>query len=71
LFTHDLFGKPLHTFPDHALGATAHEFVKTPLPFPDTPSHICPKPGDGRERLTKVNAVGGFAMKMPLAMLRA
>ncbi|SPP97561.1 Fumarate hydratase class II (modular protein) [Bradyrhizobium vignae] len=23
LFEHDLFGKPLHTFPDHALGEVA------------------------------------------------
>jgi hypothetical protein len=25
LFEHDLFGKPLHTFPDHALKAFARE----------------------------------------------
>jgi hypothetical protein len=25
LFEHDLFGKPLHTFPDHALDFTSRE----------------------------------------------
>src|ERR1700746_663614 len=29
----------------HRTRATAHEFVKTPLPFPDTRSHICLKLG--------------------------
>ena len=51
----------------HRTRATAHEFVKTPLPFPESPSHIS---GDGRVRLTNVNAVRGYPMKMPQSCLR-
>jgi hypothetical protein len=49
-------------------GATAHEFVNSPLPFRRTPSHICLKlagAGDDRGRLTDINAIRGNPMKMP------
>src|SRR5271156_1452644 len=51
----------------------AHDFVKSPLPFQESRSHICPKPtrvsptsaGDGCARLRNVNAARGTPMKMP------
>ena len=33
-----------HFLRDSRPRATAHEFVNSPLPFRQTPSHICPKP---------------------------
>src|SRR4051794_1898056 len=31
LFEHDLFGKPLHTFPDHALGSAGLTGISVPV----------------------------------------
>ena len=48
--------------------ATAHEFVNSPLPFGQAPSHICPKPARASVTtvgcLRNVNATSGNPMKM-------
>ncbi|WP_456660842.1 hypothetical protein [Bradyrhizobium sp. JR3.5] len=43
LFEHDLFGKPLHTFPDHALGRL--------LPVPQGSGFLCARHQELRKRL--------------------
>jgi hypothetical protein len=32
LFAHDLFGKPLHTFPDHALSVFSTSLIQNEVP---------------------------------------
>jgi hypothetical protein len=55
--------------------AAAHEFVKLPLPFPETRSHIWLRParnvGDPTAgRLKSINATCGNPMKMLFPCLR-
>ena len=52
MFEHDLFGKPLHTFPDHALARTFTSCV-APLPRP-LPATRCASGREGRRSASRI-----------------
>jgi hypothetical protein len=67
LFAHDLFGKPLHTFPDHALAARNLDRTRPPGSHPSVnPAFLPDRVQNERVRLTAKDGRRGLGKNNPI-----